>query len=143
MRTLALDVGTRTIGVAISDPLGIIAQPVTTIRRTGRKADTAEVMSIVTEREVGRIVVGLPIRQNGTEGDTAAEARRMAAAIEAALGEAEREVPVLLEDERYTTAQAERALIRSGVRRKKRKQVIDQVAAVLILQGHLDAGAPR
>ncbi len=143
MRTLALDVGTRTIGVAISDPLGIIAQPVTTIQRTGRKADTAEVMAIVADREVGRIVVGLPIRQDGTEGDSAAEARRMVAAIEASLAEAEREVPVLLEDERYTTAQAERSLIKSGVRRKKRKKVIDQVAAVLILQGHLDSGGGR
>jgi putative Holliday junction resolvase len=137
---LGLDVGTRTIGVAVSDPLGIFAQPVTTVQRTGRKADTEEVMVIVRDREVGTIVIGLPIRQDGTEGDSAAEARRMAAAIEKALAEENLEVPVLLEDERYTTAQAERALIQSGVRRKKRKQVIDQAAAILILQGHLDSG---
>ena len=143
MRTLALDVGTRTIGVAISDPLGIIAQPVTTIQRTGRKADTAEVLGIVTDREVGRIVVGLPMRQDGTEGDSAKEARRQAAAVEAAIAASGLEVPVVLEDERYTTAQAERALIRQGVRRKKRKKVIDQIAAVLILQSHLDSGRGR
>lgn len=143
MRTLALDVGSKTIGVAVSDPLGIIAQPVTTIARTGRKADTAEVMAIVTDREVGCVVVGLPIRTDGTEGDTAAEARRMAAAVEAAIVERGLVVPVVLEDERFTTAQAERALIKSGVRRKKRKKVIDQAAAVLILQGFLDAGGGR
>jgi putative Holliday junction resolvase len=143
MRTLALDVGTRTIGVAISDPLGIIAQPVTTIRRTGRAADTAEVMSLVTDREVGCVVVGLPLRQDATEGDSAKEARRMVAAIEKAIAAAGSTVPVVMQDERYTTAQAERSLIKSGVRRKKRKKVIDQVAAVLILQGHLAAGGLR
>ena len=140
MRTLALDVGTVTIGVAVSDPMGIFAQPVMTIQRTGRKADTAQVMTLVKDREVGAIVVGLPIRQDGTEGDSAAEARRMAVAVEKALRGAHIDIPVMFEDERYTTAQAERSLIYSGVRRKKRKQVIDQVAAVLILQGHLDAG---
>ena len=143
MRTMALDVGTRTIGVAVSDPLGIFAQPVTTIQRTGRKADTLEVMEIVREREVGAIVVGLPLRQDGTEGDSAKEARRMVAAIEASLAEGGHDVRVSMEDERYTTAQAERALIGGGMRRKKRKQVIDQAAAVLILQSHLDAGSFR
>ena len=143
MRTLALDVGTRTIGVAVSDPLGIIAQPVTTIQRTGRKADTAAVMAIVVEREVGAVVVGLPLRQDGTEGDSAKEARRQAVAVENAIGEADLQVPVLFQDERYTTAQAERSLIKQGMRRKKRKKVIDQIAAVLILQSHLEAGGRR
>lgn len=135
MRILALDVGTHTVGVAISDPLGMFAQPVETLRRTGRKADVAHLCGIARERGAQRVVVGLPIRTDGTEGDSAKEARRMVAALEAALGE---DVPVVLEDERFTTAQAERSLIKSNVRRKKRKQVIDQVAAVLILQSYLD-----
>ena len=114
----------------------MIAQPVETLRRIGRKKDVAHIVSIVAQREVGQIVVGLPIRQDGTEGDSAAEARRMGTALEEALNG----VPVLYEDERYSTAQAERVLIAGNVRRKKRKGLIDQVAAVLILQSFLDRG---
>jgi putative Holliday junction resolvase len=136
LRTLGLDVGTHTVGIAVSDPLGMIAQPVETLRRTGRKKDVAHIVAIALDREVGQSVGGLPIRQDGTEGDSAREARRMGAAIEEAL----ESVPVIYEDERYTTAQAERALISGNVRRKKRKGLIDQVAAVLILQSFLDRG---
>ena len=135
-RTLALDVGTKTIGVAISDPLGMFAHPVETIARTGRRAEVAYLVGLCGAREVGRIVVGLPLRTDGTEGDSAREARRMADALVAALGA---EVPVELLDERYSTAQAERVLVTANVRRKKRKEVIDQLAAVLILQAWLDS----
>ncbi|HCP46203.1 MAG TPA: Holliday junction resolvase RuvX [Deltaproteobacteria bacterium] len=135
MRTLALDVGTKTIGVAISDPLGMFAQPVETIRRVGRKKDVERLASHVREREVGCVVVGLPLKTDGSEGPSADEARRMVTALEEALDG----VNVLLQDERFTTQQAERALIGGGVRRKKRKGVIDQVAAVLILQAYLDS----
>ena len=133
-RVMALDVGTRTIGVAVSDPLGMIASPVETISRTGRRADAARVQELAAEREVVRVVVGLPMRTDGTEGESAVEARRMAAAVAAVLPGVE----VVLLDERFTTAEAERSLLTSNVRRKKRKQVIDQVAAVLILQQWLD-----
>ena len=134
-RTLGLDVGSKTIGVAVSDPLGMFAQPVETVLRTGRKADAARIHDIAAERQASRIVVGLPIKQDGTEGESATEARRMAVAIAGVLPETE----VLLVDERYTTAQAERALDRSNVRgRKKRKKVVDQIAAILILQQWLD-----
>lgn len=135
MRTLALDVGTKTIGVAISDPLGMFAQPVETIRRVGRKKDVERVVCHVRDREVGCVVVGLPLKTDGSEGPSAEEARRMLRALDEAL----EGVEVHLQDERFTTAQAERALVGGGVRRKKRKQVIDQVAAVLILQAYLDA----
>jgi len=134
VRSLGLDVGTVTIGIAISDPLGMFAQPVRTLRRTGRKADVAELVELVREREVDRIVVGLPLRTDATEGDSAREARRMAEALEAAL----EGVTIVLQDERFSTAEAERVLIQAKVRRKKRKQVIDQIAAVLILQSYLD-----
>jgi len=134
VRSLGLDVGTVTIGIAISDPLGMFAQPVRTLRRTGRKADVAELVELVREREVDRIVVGLPLRTDASEGDSAREARRMAEALEAAL----EGVTIVLQDERFSTAEAERVLIQAKVRRKKRKQVIDQIAAVLILQSYLD-----
>ncbi len=135
MRSLALDVGSKTVGIAISDPLGIIAQPVETLRRVGRKRDVAYIAGLAREREVSTIVVGLPVRTDGTEGPQALEARRVAESLEQDL----EGVRVVLQDERFTTVQAERALIRADVRRKKRKQVIDQVAAVLILQSWLDS----
>ena len=135
VRSLGLDVGTVTIGIAISDPLGMFAQPVRTLRRTGRKADVAEIVELVGEREVVNIVVGLPLRTDATEGDSAKEARRMADALGSALPG----VRMFMQDERFSTAEAERTLIAGNVRRKKRKQLIDQVAAVLILQSWLDS----
>jgi len=135
VRILGLDVGSHTIGIAVSDPLGMFAQPVETLHRVGRKKDVACIVEVVRERGVECIVVGLPLRTDGAEGASAEEARRMVAALEQAL----EGVEVVLQDERFTTKQAERALIGGGVRRKKRKQVIDQVAAVLILQGYLDS----
>ncbi len=137
-RTLGLDVGSKTIGVAVSDPLAMFAQPVETVQRTGRKADAARIQAIATERAATRIVVGHPVKQDGTEGESAVEARRMAVAIAGVLPDTE----VVLVDERYTTAQAERALDSSNMRgRKNRKKVVDQVAAILILQQWLDRPA--
>lgn len=136
-RSMALDVGRKTIGVAVSDPLGIFAQPVETIARRGTKKDLARVAEIVSAREVGTIVVGLPFRTDGTEGDSAKLARGVAVMIPELI----EGVRVVLQDERFTTKQAERVLIAGGVRRKKRKAVIDQLAAVLILQGYLDSAS--
>ena len=134
MRSLGLDVGTVTIGIAVSDPLGMFAQPVRTLKRTGRKADVAELVALVGEREVGTIVIGLPLRTDASEGESARESRRMAKALQSTLPDA----TIVMQDERFTTAQAERVLIQGNVRRKKRKEVIDQMAAVLILQAWLD-----
>jgi putative Holliday junction resolvase len=136
-RSMALDVGRKTIGVAVSDPLGIFAQPVETIARQGTAKDLARVGVLVAEREVDTIVVGLPFKTDGTEGDSAKLARGVAERIPEII----EGVRVVLQDERFTTKQAERVLIAGGVRRKKRKQVIDQMAAVLILQGYLDSGS--
>ncbi|MCO4769658.1 MAG: Holliday junction resolvase RuvX [Deltaproteobacteria bacterium] len=130
---MALDVGTKTIGVAVSDPLGMFAQPVETIARTGRRADVGRVAELCDQYAPVRVVVGLPIGTDGSEMSSAKEARRMAKAVAGVVsGE------VVLLDERFTTAQAERVLIAGGMRRKKRKKVIDQAAAVLILQQWLD-----
>ncbi len=130
---MALDVGTKTVGVAVSDPLGMFAQPVETVQRTGRKADVARLSELAAQYTPERIVVGLPIGTDGSEMSSAVEARRMAVAVAGVV-----ECEVVLIDERFTTAQAERVLIAGGMRRKKRKKVIDQAAAVLILQQWLD-----
>ncbi len=135
MRVLGLDVGSVTIGVAVCDPLGMFAHPVETIRRVGRRADAQQVARITRETAATCIVLGLPIRTDGKEGDAALESRRMGEAIAAAIP------GVVIEylDERFTTAQAERSLVDGGMHgRKKKKAVIDQVAAVLILQDFLD-----
>ncbi len=133
---MGLDVGSKTVGVAVSDALGITAQGVTTVRRTGLKRDLAALEALAREHEVTRAVVGLPINMDGTEGPRAEASREFARALEQALG-----IPVELWDERLSTVAAERALLEADVSRAKRRQVIDQVAATLILQGWLDARA--
>ena len=135
MRALGLDVGDKTIGIAISDPLGMFAQPVETLRRVGRRKDLEKVARLVAERDVATVVVGLPVRTDGVEGPEAEKVRQTAEALIALL----EGVELVFQDERFTTAQAQRALIQGGMRRKKRKQVVDQVAAVLILQSWLDS----
>lgn len=137
MRAVGLDVGTKTIGVAVTDGLGMMAHPVTTIARQGVRKDVAAIAEAITDREVGVVVVGLPLELDGTEERSA----RLARQVGTALGEL-LELPVVYQDERFTSVQAERQLISAGMSRKKRKTVIDQQAAVLILQGWLDDGSP-
>jgi putative Holliday junction resolvase len=115
--------------------LGLTAQPVETVRRSGRRADAEAVAKIARQKDARRIVVGLPLRTDGGEGPEAAEARRMAEAVAALLPGIE----LHMQDERFTTAQAERMLVAADVRRQKRREVVDTVAAVLILQGWLDS----
>ena len=136
-RTLALDVGSKTIGIAISDPMGIFAQPVETLRRQGKKKDLVRLSTLVAERQVVCVVIGLPVRTDGSEGPEAERARGIGELLSGVL----EGVEVLFQDERFTTRQAERVLIEGGVRRGKRKEVIDQMAAVLILQSHLDSAS--
>lgn len=133
-RVMGLDVGDRTIGVAVSDPTRLIAQGVTTIRRVGIKKDLAALAELVREHEVERIVVGWPLRLSGEEGIQTRKVGRVADAIEARLG-----IPVERWDERLTTVAAQRALLEGNVRRDQRREVVDKVAATLILQGWLDA----
>jgi putative Holliday junction resolvase len=134
MRAMGLDVGTKTIGVALSDELYLTAQALVTLSRAGMKRDLAELERLAKEHEVNHWVVGLPLNMNGTEGDRAKDSRK--------LGDALKDVttlPVDYWDERLSTVEAERILLQADVSRKKRKLVIDKLAAAVILQGWLDS----
>jgi putative Holliday junction resolvase len=134
MRAMGFDVGTKTVGIAVADELGFSAQPITTLRRTNIKADLAETARLVNEYRVTHLIVGLALNMNGSEGPRAEHCRKFGDAIASMTA-----LPVLYWDERLTSVAAEKALIEADVSRAKRKQVVDQVAAVFILQGWLDA----
>jgi putative holliday junction resolvase len=136
VRAMGLDVGMKTIGVAISDELGLAAHPVETIARQGTSADVARVALLVAHREVGQIVVGLPLELSGQAGRRAQRVRAFADALRQALGDT---VAIDEWDERFSTAAVERVLIEADLSRRRRKQVIDKQAAAYILQGWLDA----
>lgn len=134
MRAMGLDVGTKTVGIAVADELGFSAQPITTVRRTNLKADLAAVAQLINEYGVTQLIVGLALNMNGTEGPRAEQCRKFGDSVAQHTS-----LPVIYWDERLTSVAAERALIEADVSRSKRKQVVDQVAAVLILQGWLEA----
>ncbi|MFX3624509.1 MAG: Holliday junction resolvase RuvX [Ectobacillus sp.] len=136
MRILGLDVGTKTVGVAISDEMGWTAQGVETIRINEERNEFgfARIAELVKQYNVGKIVVGLPKNMNGTIGPRGEACQQFAARLHEHLG-----LEVVLWDERLSTMAAERLLISADVSRKKRKQVIDKMAAVVILQGYLDS----
>jgi putative Holliday junction resolvase len=134
MRAMGLDVGTKTVGVAVADELGLTAQPLTVLRRSNLKADLAELSKLAAEREVDRFVIGLPLNMDGSEGPRAEATRRFGDALAKAS-----KLAIIYQDERLTTVAAERALLEADVSRGKRREVIDQVAATIILQGWLDA----
>nr|WP_300092253.1 Holliday junction resolvase RuvX [Sedimentibacter sp.] len=131
-RLMGLDVGDRTIGVAVSDLLMITAQGVTTIRRTNIKNDINELRKIIDEYQVTKIVAGLPKMLDGTVG---IQGEKVLAFIEKMKQHID--LPVEFEDERFTTTISERMLIDADVKRKKRKEVIDKLAAVQILSGYM------
>ena len=136
MRALGLDVGSKTIGVAISDELGLAAHPVQVIARRGTAADVATIAALITEREVSAVVVGLPLELSGAVGRRATRVRILVAALREALSP---QVPVHEWDERFSTAAVERVLIDADLSRRRRKEVVDKQAAAYILQGWLDA----
>lgn len=131
---MGLDVGSKTVGVAISDELGFTAQPITTVRRTNGRADLHALKQLIDAHGVTHLIVGLPLNMNGSEGPRAGESRKLGDALAEQAG-----VPAIYWDERLTSVAAEKSLIEADVSRKKRKEVIDQVAACLILQGWLDS----
>lgn len=135
MRALGLDVGMKTIGVAVSDELGLAAHPVSVIARAGTAADVATVVALCRAREIGAVVIGMPYELSGAAGLRARRVQVFVDALAAALPGME----FHLEDERFTTAAAERILLAGDVSRARRKQVIDKQAAAVILQGWLDA----
>jgi putative Holliday junction resolvase len=141
-RCLGLDLGDRRIGVALSDPLGIAASPLPPLERVGPRRDLQGIRNLVETHEVGRVVVGLPIRMDGTRGVRAEAALEFAERLRAVLA-----VPVETWDERLSTVEAERRLVEADVRREHRRRVVDGVAASLVLQSYLDyrnaGGVPR
>lgn len=141
MRVLGLDYGSKTVGVAISDPLGFTAQGLETIERPKEnklRKTLARIDQIIEEYNVEKIVLGYPLNMNNTEGPRAEATREFQAMLEKRTG-----LQVELQDERLTTVSAERVLMESGVRRENRKAVIDKIAAAMILQTWLDMQAIR
>ena len=138
MRALGLDLGVRRVGVAVCDSAGTVATPVTTLIRSGSSADFSDaVAALVNEREAEIVVVGMPVSLNGRQGRACAAARVEMRCLRRVLA-----VPVVSWDERLTTAISERSLSAQGVRGAKRRRVVDQLAATVILQSWLDAGMP-
>lgn len=135
MRALALDIGDKTIGVAASDLLGITAQGVETIRRTSNKDDLKRLGELLTQYEATTFVIGLPKNMDGSEGTRCELVKKFAAKICTAFPD----VQQIFWDERLSTVAASRSLIEADLSRKKRKKVIDKMAAVYILQGWLDS----
>ena len=134
-RILGLDVGDKTVGVAASDLLLMTAQGVETLRRSDLKADIARILSLMEEYRASRLVVGWPKNMNGDEGERCEAVKGFADEIKKAAPEAE----IIFWDERLSTVAAAKSLIAADVSRKKRKKVIDKMAAVFILQGYLDS----
>jgi len=134
-RVLALDVGSRRLGVAVSDPTGTVATPLATLPRRSPTADASAISRLAAEQEAGTVVAGLPVSLSGREGPAAR-------AVRAYLDQLRELLPGLvfeLVDERMSTVEAERALVSGGVRRRARREVVDQVAASVFLQAWLDA----
>lgn len=137
MRVMGLDYGSKTVGVAISDPLGITAQGIETIERKEEnklRQTLARIEALVKEYEVEKIVLGFPKNMNNTIGERAEKSLELKEKLERRIG-----IPVIMWDERLTTVEAERTLIESKVRRENRKKYVDKIAAVFILQGYLDS----
>ena len=134
MRTLGLDIGDVLIGVAISDPMKIIAQGLDSIKCVSLEKDLETIKHLVDQHEAGEIVVGLPKMMSGEIGIQAQKVLDFAESLRAAV-----EIPVVMWDERLSTVAATRSLIEADMSRRKRKKVVDKVAATLILQGYLDS----
>jgi len=133
VRILALDVGAKRIGLAVSDPLGITAQGLGVLTRKDRAEVLAQLLEVARKWQVQRVVVGLPRHLDGRLGDAAPEILELASDLGEALG-----VRVVTWEERLTTVEAERVLLQADLSRRRRRQVLDQQAAVLILQNYLD-----
>jgi putative Holliday junction resolvase len=133
VRVLAVDPGAKRVGLAVSDPTGTIAQPLSTLPAEPAGTLAERLAGVARQNDVKRIVVGLPLRMDGSHGPEARSAQELAAALRKAS-----RLPVELVDERLTTAAAERSLIAGGVKRATRRQTVDRVAAALLLQTHLD-----
>ena len=140
MRAISLDVGDKTIGVAVSDALGITANGLMTIDRIGIRKDADKVLALIKEYECGTVGIGLPLNLDGSDSVQTQKVRDFRTMLENKMrSTGVKGVDVVFQDERFTTKIAENVLIEADVSRKKRKEVIDKQAAVIILQGWLDS----
>jgi putative pre-16S rRNA nuclease len=133
-RTLALDVGSKRIGIAVSDPLGITAQGLPTLQRQNKRRDLEALRQVMDAYQVREVVIGLPLRLSGAEGTQSEKMRRFAEDLHAHFG-----LPVHLWDERWTSTQANRLLRETEISIEKRAQAVDRMAAILILQSWMEA----
>ncbi len=140
MRILGLDVGNKTVGVAVSDPLGVIATGVTTIERVGIRKDTGKVIDYIREYDCDTVVIGLPLNLDGEDTLSTERAREFRRMLENKLKSSGplSKVKVEWQDERFSTVEAEEVLILANMSREDRKKIIDRQAAVVILQRYLD-----
>lgn len=138
MRVLGLDIGSKTIGVAVSDELGMTAQGLKIIKRRAKGDDLMEILAIIAQLNVEKIVVGLPKNMNGTLGKQADTVLEWIEMLKNKIS-----IPVETWDERLSTVEASRTLLQADLSRKKRREVIDKLAAVLILQGYLQQAGSR
>ena len=140
MRILGLDVGDRTVGVAVSDPLGVIATGVTTIDRVGIRKDTGKVIDYIKEYDCDTVVIGLPLSLDGEDSVQTEKVREFRHMLENKLRSSGKLSAVKIEwqDERYSTVEAEEVLIEANMSREDRKKIIDRQAAIVILQRYLD-----
>lgn len=136
MRILGIDYGDKRLGLALSDPLGMMAMPLSVLERTSDESAIAAIEKIIAEKDVEKIIVGLPLNMNGTRGPMAEKSTKFADALGKSTG-----VAVELCDERLSTMSAEKALLEGDVRREKRKGLRDKIAAQIILQSYLDRHA--
>jgi putative Holliday junction resolvase len=133
MRILGLDVGEKRIGLAVSDELGITAQGIDTVIRTETEATLNQIIKIIKEKDIGKLVVGLPKNMNGSLGSQAEKVKEFVGLLTEKCP-----LEIVYWDERLTTVAAQRSLLEGDISRKKRKTAVDRIAAVLILQGYLD-----
>ena len=140
MRILGLDVGNKTVGVAVSDPLGVIATGVTTIQRVGIRKDTGKVIDYIKEYDCDTVVIGLPLSLDGEDSVQTEKVREFRHMLENKLRSSGKLSAVKIEwqDERYSTVEAEEVLIEANMSREDRKKIIDRQAAIVILQRYLD-----
>lgn len=138
MRILSLDYGSKRIGVAVCDELGMTAQGLATIARKNRRKDLEEIAGFIRTYSVEKIVIGYPIRLDGTEGIECEKINKFASMLESTFS-----LPVIKWDETLSTKEAEEILFRANIARNKRRNIVDKLAATLILQGYLDAQEHR
>lgn len=139
MRIICLDIGTKRIGVAASDPFGWTAQGITVIERRGIEKDLRKIAEICDELDAKKILIGLPLDAEGAEGVSAKKIREFELLLRKDLTARNSSIDIEMWDERYSTAEAEDRLIEANVSRAKRKRVIDKMAAAVILEGYLEA----